>query len=45
MTEPLDADEQAHLDLHAPRLVPPPIRPPDDVHQPTETVDLHGDLL
>ncbi|MFJ3537025.1 hypothetical protein ACIPQA_16330 [Streptomyces sp. NPDC090109] len=43
--EPLDPDEQAHLDLHAPRLAPPATRQRDDVDQPAETVELKGDYL
>ncbi|MEW5658308.1 hypothetical protein ABGT92_23680 [Streptomyces cinereoruber] len=39
------ADEQAHLDLHAPRLVPPVTQQRDDVDQPAETVKLKGDYL
>ncbi|MFC8583320.1 hypothetical protein ACFUGD_01905 [Streptomyces sp. NPDC057217] len=43
--EPLDPDEQAHLDLHAPRLAPPVTRECDQVDQPAETVTLKGDFL
>lgn len=41
----LDPDEQAHLDLHAPRLTPPATRARDDVNQPVEHVTLKGDYL
>ncbi|MZE53794.1 hypothetical protein GTY86_35680 [Streptomyces sp. SID5770] len=43
--EPLDPDEQAFLDLHAPRLAPPVTRERDHVDQHTETVTLEGDFL
>ncbi|MFF5451850.1 hypothetical protein ACFY40_11495 [Streptomyces sp. NPDC012950] len=43
--EPLDPDEQAHLDLHAPRLTPPVTRARDDVDQHTELVTLKGEYL
>lgn len=43
--EPLDPDEQAHLDLHAPRLAPPATRARDDVDQHTEDVILKGGFL
>ncbi|MFF7851894.1 hypothetical protein ACFZDF_30545 [Streptomyces sp. NPDC007910] len=43
--DPLDPDEQAHLDLHAPRLAPPVTRQRDDVDQHAETVALEGDYL
>ncbi|MFC7929147.1 hypothetical protein [Streptomyces cinereoruber] len=43
--EPLDPDEQAHLDLHAPRLAPPVTRERDHVDQRTENVTLKGDYL
>lgn len=46
MTEPpLDETEQAHLDLHGPRILPPPTRPPDDVHQPVDTIKPQGEYL
>lgn len=46
MTEPpLTPDEQAAADLHAPRTVPPATRPPDDVHQPVDTITTHGEYL
>ncbi|MGW0034699.1 hypothetical protein ACWDXD_33400 [Streptomyces sp. NPDC003314] len=48
MTQPVPewtADEQAHLDLHAPRLVPPATRERDDVDQHVDTVTLEGDYL
>ncbi|MGA4941752.1 hypothetical protein [Streptomyces cinereoruber] len=48
MTQPepeWTADEQAHHDLHAPRLVPPVTEQRDDVDQRTETVTLKGDYL
>ncbi|MER7908269.1 hypothetical protein [Streptomyces sp. NPDC096068] len=41
----LTADEQAFLDLHHNRVVPPVTRERDDVDQHVDTVTLEGDYL